>query len=252
MVIRVYNIGDGQSVSLHLPLLIGDIDCTTSDGFITVHNTSVPSSQQVIWPVVEGAFKVLVKLKVGENVIRLVYESQLLVLTLTRYIPQIPVFVRPVYIICCDDDGSFQAPDGEDCSVQSAVERVTLATMLVQTFTAEKLNEHGFGHKTFQLEMDQDYEPFCHIFRSQLTLEQAHSMTGNELWTYFAKELMKSNLTQKDFCKWFCFMSFTRYFLPEDIEPPRSHGDVLSHTKGHAALGNFYWLMKSNLSQLQI
>ncbi|XP_062590273.1 uncharacterized protein LOC134251862 [Saccostrea cucullata] len=237
MVIRVYNLHDNQSLSLHLPLLIGDIDSTTSDGSIIVINTSVQPCQPIKWPVVEGAFKVLVELKVGENVIRLIHESQVLVLTLNRYIPEIPLFVRPVYIICSDDDGNFQGPEDEDCSVLSAVDRVTLAAMLVQTFTAEKLNEHGFGYKTFQLEMDQEYEPFCHIFRSQLTLEKAQSMTGNELWTHFAKELMMSNFTQKDCCKWFCFMSFTRYSLPENSEPPRSHGDILKHTKGHAALG---------------
>lgn len=239
MVIRLHNLQDGQSVTLHLPILCGDIGRDTSDGFIEVSNISTLNSSPVTWPITDGVFKVLVKLKPGENKIRLVHKCQDLIFTLIRYIPELPYFVRLVYIICSDDDdGRFQGPDEEDCTIQSARERITLAAMLLQTFTAEKMQEYGFGRKTFKLEMNEDNEPFCHIFKSQLTLKKAHSMTGNELWTYFANELMRSNIIQKSFCKWLCFMSFTRYQLPGGVDPPKSHSDVLKHTKGHAALGN--------------
>ena len=239
MVIRILNLQDGQSVTLHLPILCGDIGRDTSDGFIEVSNISILNSSPVAWPITDGVFKVLVKLKPGENKIRLVHKCQDLIFTLIGYIPELPYFVRLVYIICGDDDdGRFQGPDEEDCSIQSALERIILAAMLLQTFTAEKMHEYGFGRKTFKLEMNEDNEPFCHIFKSQLTLKKAHSMTGNELWTYFANELMRSNFIQKSFCKWLCFMSFTRYQLPGGVDPPKSHSDVLKHTKGHAALGN--------------
>lgn len=240
MVIKLSNLQDGQSVALHLPLFIGDIGCTSSDGSITVSNTSLSNSRPIVWPVINGAFKVLVKLKVGENVIQFIHEAQVLVVTVIRYLPELDYFVRPVYIICCDHDGTFQGPDDEDCSVQSALDRIKLASMLLQTFTAEKMKDHGFGHKTFLLETDQDNEPLCHIFRSQLTLERAHSMSGPELWTHFANELMTSSFPNKNNCKWFSFMSFTRFHLPENTESPRSHSDVLKYTKGHTALGNAF------------
>lgn len=240
MVIKLSNPQDGQSVALHLPLFIGDTEYTTSDGSITVSNTSLSNSKPIVWPVINGAFKVLVKLKVGENVIQFIHEAQVLVVTVIRYLPESDYFVRPVYIICCDHGGTFQGPDDEDCSVQSALDRIKLASMLLQTFTAEKMKDHGFGHKTFLLETDQDNEPLCHIFRSQLTLERAHSMSGPELWTHFANELMTSSFPNKNNCKWFSFMSFTRYHLPENTESPRSHSDVLKYTKGHTALGNAF------------
>ncbi|KAL4223299.1 hypothetical protein ACF0H5_016770 [Mactra antiquata] len=99
------------------------------------------------------------------------------------------------------------------------------------------MKEHGFGRQTFQLEVDSNYEPICNVFKSKLTLEHAHSMTGNELWTYFARELMtSSNFGKKDLCKWYCFMSFTRYQPPEG-ECPKTHSEILKYTKGHTALG---------------
>jgi hypothetical protein len=97
-----------------------------------------------------------------------------------------------VYIICCDHDGYFQGPDDQDCSPQSAQERITLAAMLIQSFTAEKMSEHGFGKSTFQLEHNENMEPVCMIFQSKLTTEKAHSMSGDELWSYFAREFIEN------------------------------------------------------------
>ena len=236
MKISVYNVSNRQTLSIHLPMLIGDVDIAAEDGHINVWNASSRECACTQWPVIDGAFKAFVKLVVGENVINIKYQNETLTLKLFREVPNIPYFVRPVYIICSDDDGYFQGPEEEDCTIQSALDRISLGAMLIQTFTAEKMNEHQFGMKTFQLELDHNFEPMCHVFKSHLTKEKAHAMSGNELWTHFAKELMSSNLTHKDLCKWFCFMSFTRYIPPES-EAPKSHSEILRHTKGHTALG---------------
>ena len=111
---------------------------------------------------------------------------------------------------------------------------------MLQTFTAEKLNDHGFGRQTFALEAD--LYPKCRpclIFESQLSVSEVHKMTGTELWTYFARELMSSEQFKEghDQCKWFAFMSFTRYYVPPSTNPPSSHSEVVSLTKGHTALG---------------
>ena len=240
MKIRVYNVAHGEKISLHLPLIIGDIDCLTEDSEIIVWNSSWQENLRATWPVVEGAFKVLVQLTPGENHINIQYRDEILKLTLVFTFPYYKHYVRPVYIVCSDDDGYFQGPDNEDCSLDSALERIKLGAMLIQTFTAEKMKEHGFGRQTFQLEIDSNFKPMCSLFRSQVTLEKAHSMSGNELWTYFARELMTSSkFTDKDNCKWYCFMSFTRYQPPVNSEPPKTHTDILRYTKGHTALGMF-------------
>ena len=239
MRIRVYNVCHGEQISLHLPLLVGDIDQKIDDGEVEVWNSSAHENLKTKWPIIEGAFKVMVKLIPGENVICLRHLDEVLKVVLYFCYPHFKHFVRPIYIICSDDDGYFQGPPGEDCSPDSALERIKLAAMLIQTFTAEKMKEHGFGRLTFQLEVDSNFKPVCTLFRSKLRLEQAHSMTGNQLWTYFAKELMTSNLSDKEICKWYCFMSFTRYCPPSSTEPPKTHTDILRHTKGHTALGKF-------------
>lgn len=238
MKIRVYNIVHGERISLHLPLLVGDIDGKTDNGVIEVSNKSGQKGEPACWPVIEGAFKVLVRLVPGENQIKLKHEDEILSMSIVFTFPNLRYFVRPVYIVLKDDDGYFQGPDAEDCSINSALERIKLGAMLIQTFTAEKMKEHGFGRLSFQLEVDTNYEPVCSVFRSKLTLEKAHSMTGNNLWTHFARELMTaSDFEDKDLCKWYCFMSFTRYDLPPGAETPRSHSEILQYTKGHTALG---------------
>lgn len=64
-------------------------------------------------------------------------------------------------------------------------------------------------------------------------------MSGGDLWMYFAKELMSSrDIPDKEKCKWFAFISFTRYQAPEG-HLPKSHSEILKCTKGHTALGKF-------------
>jgi hypothetical protein len=111
---------------------------------------------------------------------------------------------------------------------------------MLQTFTAEKTNDQGLGRRTFALERDLNpSSPSCHIFESQLTISEAHSMSGSDLWTSFARELMSCDRFRKDRdrCKWFAFMSFTRYSISPTAAPPSSHSEILSNTKGHTALG---------------
>jgi len=111
---------------------------------------------------------------------------------------------------------------------------------MLQTFTAEKLNDHGFGRQTFTLETDlYPKRASCHIFECHLSVNEVHNMSGTELWTYFARELMSSEIFKddRDQCKWFAFMSFTRYDVPPSTNPPSSHSEVVSLTKGHTALG---------------
>jgi len=117
---------------------------------------------------------------------------------------------------------------------------------MLQAFTAEKLHDHGFGRQTFALEKDlYPKRPSCLIFESELSVDEVHKMTGIELWIYFARELMSSKkfADDREACKWFAFMSFTRYYVPLSTNAPSSHSEVLSLTKGHTALGIWHLFM---------
>ena len=66
----------------------------------------------------------------------------------------------------------------------SAARRIALGAEIIQTLTAEKMHEHGFGRITFNLETDDEGHSLCHVFQSKLRLEEAYSMTGlvNDVW----------------------------------------------------------------------
>ena len=101
--------------------------------------------------------------------------------------------MKPVYIICKNSDGSFDAPIGEGNSVESAMERIAFNARILQTFTAENLNAHGFGRKTFRLEEDENECVQVDIFKSKLEIETAHKMTGPELYEYFKEGKISNN-----------------------------------------------------------
>ncbi|GFS26653.1 metalloprotease [Elysia marginata] len=156
MKLRIHNVSDGESLTFPLPLLVGETEGSTQDGRVAVTCSTDPVGVLTEWPVVEGNFKVLVRLQPGENTVTLRSGQDSLTIRLRYDRPDFVHFVRPVY----------------------------------------------------------------------------------ELWSYFGKELMTSPLfANKSRCKFYCFMSFTRYNLPKDANLPKTHSDILKHTKGHTALG---------------
>ncbi|CAJ1099394.1 Hypothetical predicted protein, partial [Octopus vulgaris] len=257
MVIHVHNVIDGEQLTFALPLLVGEVvsaapgkssssspssfssSSSSLDSQVQVWNKSSASGKTLSWLLVEGCFKALVHLELGKNLVHIKFGEEEVILTLFLINPHFTHFVRPVYIICADDSGEFQGPPGEDCTAESALRRIAFAAQLLQTFTAEKLLEHGFQRQTFQIEADlHTNKPICHLFRSKLQVEEASQMTGQQLWTYFAKELMMSPLfDRKDLCKWYCFMSFTRY-KPPPGNIPKTYSQILKYTSGHTALAN--------------
>ena len=87
--------------------------------------------------------------------------------------------------------------------MSSALARISLAGSLIQCFLSDSLDAHGLGRKTIQFA--QDYEentdpntnnnPSVFVLKSKLSSEDAHKMSQNDLWTYYAKELLN------DFCE---------------------------------------------------
>ena len=238
MSIQINNVTSEDVLTYSLALLVGEVQPPLPDSVIIACNKR--SGVSISWPVHNGNFKTLVELLPGENTIELTFYGEVLEFTLTYKVPSFDRFVRPVYIKCHDDPrGDFQGADDEDCSAKSACRRIALGARLIQTLTAEKLAEHGFGRKAFMLEKDLDTSArSCHVFTSSLSVARAREMTGTELWMKFASELMASDrFTRRNNCKWFCFMSFTRYESHDGVIP-KSHMDVLNQTKGYAALGS--------------
>ncbi|GFS72203.1 putative zinc metalloproteinase C607.06c [Nephila pilipes] len=233
MVIKITNYCDNDILNISLPLITGEIIPAKDSKLIVQNETSSPVS--IMWPVMNGKFKVLVKLKRGENKIKFQHKNFSFFLCLSYRPLHFERFVRLIYIKCNDDDGTFQAPLGENNSIESACKRLSLAGQMLQTFTSDKLKEHKLNAKTFCLEEKND-EVLCHVFTSSLTLKEAYMLNEEQLWSHFAVELMNSELRVGNSCKFLAFLSFTRYDNNGNV-PPLNHREVLSMTKGHVALG---------------
>jgi hypothetical protein len=85
-----------------------------------------------------------------------------------------------------DADGSFEAPPGVANDEGVARKKLAFNARLLQTFTAQDLYKHGFGHRTFKLEENAEGEPLIHVFTSSLTTEEALKMTGGQLYGKFS------------------------------------------------------------------
>ena len=242
MSIQVCNLRSGETIAYSLPLLVGEVMPPIAQATLVVRH--LEKKQSLAWPIHNGHFKALVQLQKGPNHLQFSFYGTTKDFTLHYQVPKLTRFVRPIYLIAENDDGHFQGPPSEDCTPASALRRITLAVKMLQTFTAEKLHEHGLGRRTFVLESDlyEDRPPCC-IFKSRIKVADAYKMSGNDMWLYFAKELMSSRLfAEKDACKWFAFLSFTRYKPPQGYTP-KSHSEILKYTKGHTALGNYQLIM---------
>ncbi|XP_076242037.1 uncharacterized protein LOC143184004 [Calliopsis andreniformis] len=225
--ISVSNLADGESLCYSLALLRGH--APTICNFVTVRNQRNYSSE---WPVVGGEFRAVVELIRGPNKLEIEANGKRKDL-LVIYEPRTTrLRVTPVYVICSGHDGYFQGPRGEDRSPESAATRIGLGARLLQALTAEKLEEAGYGRKTFQLERDLD-GPECLVMHSMLDVDRARAMNQRELWELIGRELMTGPLASKD-RKYLAFLSCTRY---RGAPNPRTHEDTLARTQGHAALG---------------
>ena len=242
MSISVMNLHPGEALGYSLPLVVGEVRPPLTQGTIKVTNKQ--TGRTLLWPIFNGKFKALVELTYGENHILFKYYGEVLDFTLYFRVPAIKRFVRPVYIRPYDDIGSFQGPEDEDCSCESALRRISLSAKLIQTFTAEKMHEHNLGRRTFVLENDlYPDRPTCHVFPTAVSFAESQTMDSGDLWMSFARELMSTDkFEDKDYCKWYTFMSFTRYCPPPE-DTPRSHSEVIRYTKGHAALGEYLFLL---------
>nr|XP_018918228.1 PREDICTED: putative zinc metalloproteinase YIL108W [Bemisia tabaci] len=226
--IKFFNYAPGNVVNHSLILIKGFIVCNSNiDGEdepstddvngnvedaipdtieVSVGEADTSSSK---WDVVNLKYKCLVNLSFGKNVLTFRFAETITTLVLS-YVPRDTLFrVTPVYIICDEDDGRFQSPEGCDNSIESACNRINLGCKLIQCLVSNKLFEKGFGHKTFQLESDFTHNSTnCLVFYSKLPVCSARTMKPEDLWEYFGREIMTSIHGNQD-CKFLAFLSCT-------------------------------------------
>ncbi|XP_059488371.1 uncharacterized protein LOC132204114 [Neocloeon triangulifer] len=228
--IKVSNLQHGEVLTYPLVMVKGQVTGHKEvkvSGLISVKTKGTDQD----WPVVGGAFKILLRLHQGKNKIELRFESVSLQINLCFEPPDRKFVVTPLYIVSKDHDGHFQGAAGADCSLGAALARIQLGAQLLQSVLAEKLWEEGVGRRTFGLERDPQ------VHRSDLSAEAALEMAPEELWAHFGRELVtKWGPEEAQRRKFVAFLACTRY---QGGPHPSGllHEQILALTKGHAALG---------------
>jgi hypothetical protein len=95
-----------------------------------------------------------------------------------------------------------------------------VAGALIQCFISDSLDAHGLGRKTIQFAQNYDNDPnhpndqvnlpSVFLFKSMLSMLDAHAMSQQELWTIYAKELLK-HFNDDENMKYLAITNITRY-----------------------------------------
>jgi hypothetical protein len=182
--IRLVNFTDGTLIRYPVPLLRG----TLADAALTeVTVVNATTTREFPGVAHRGRFKALVELAPGENRLRLRAGAQELALTLV-YKPQTnPYVVRAVYFTDAAGRTEYQTPLAKD--EQDYRGKFDTALKLLQSFTAESMNDAGFGRATFNLELDADGKVKVHLLKGRQSAESYEKLDGNQLYDEAAKEI---------------------------------------------------------------
>lgn len=206
--VRVDNIANGETFRHSLAI----VDGTAGGSSVTTKTLGATGAADAerAWPVVKGRFRALVPLRKGRNEVQLRANDGGRGDVVITYVPDDnPRFVRPVYVDAADGDGTFDAEGGEGRDVDSAKARIATAVWLLQAFTAEALHDEGFPRRSFRVPLDEQGRPVVEVFKSRLTMADAHAMDAGALWQALNAEL--ATLPQRTSSIDLAVVAMTRY-----------------------------------------
>ena len=185
------------------------------------NENAIPETPDVVPAVSKGRFKALVTLTPGENPIQLQAGDDVLKLTLT-YKPQTnPYYVRLVWMT--DNTGETKFATPTDDVPQDYEARLRTAAQLMQTFTAERMHDLGFGRRTFRLERDDAGQIVVHTLKAPEPAEHYYKLgDSNNWWRDVYRWMNKEH--PDPYAKNIVLAAYTRK-------------DASGKLKGHTALG---------------
>jgi len=218
--VRVTNLDDGAVLRYPLALLRGRLDDTAAD-IVCVNQSSGRPSRTIKGVADRGRFVVLAELLPGDNRLLLRAGAQELPFVLT-YKPQTnPYFVRVVWMTDAGGGTAYESPLEND--PQDYENKLDTGLKLMQCFTAERMNDLGFGRVTFNLEFDDRGRVRVHTVKGDLPAESYYRM-DEQAWYRHVDELVRRRFPG-DRTKNLVLAAYTRF-------DPQT-GKV----RGHTALG---------------
>jgi len=187
--IATTNYAGGETIRYPVPMIRGTLADKTLTAVEVVNETSRRGTARMQCQAHNGQFKAITELVPGKNRIVLKAGKNQVALELT-YTPQTnPYIVRIVYATDKTGDTTYQTPLKDDA--QDYAGKLGTMMLLMQTFTAERMNDMGLGRRTFNLEFDADGKVKVHLLRCDKTADEIYSMGGGRaaLYAYLNKQL---------------------------------------------------------------
>lgn len=178
--LQVLNFRSGTTVTYPLVLLRGEVAAAEGEP-LTVRNLSAEGADSEFHTTVQGGrFKALMELVPGTNRLVLSTSRKRTNLNL-RYRPATsPYVVRFIYFTDASGDTTYQSERPDD--PQDYAAKLDTAAKLMQSFTAERLYERGYGRKTFNLELDEQGKVQVHVLRGPQPAEYYYGLSDLDLY----------------------------------------------------------------------
>ena len=159
----VDNFKNGESIQYSAPLIIGTLPDATADSVTLINTSSKRPTREMKGLANKGKFKVLADLVPGANDLTITAGTKTTKLKL-NFVPQTSKrAVRAIYYTDNTGDAKLASPDPND--KQDVVGRLGTAMLLMQSFTADRMSQHGYGRKTFNVELDAEGRPLVFIVK---------------------------------------------------------------------------------------
>ena len=242
--IALTNYADGTTLRYPVPILRGTLADAKATEVTVVNTTSTRDTREMKGLAHKGKFIALSELLPGANKLIIRAGKQALPLTL-HYKPQTnPYLVRVVYVTDKDGNTDYQTPLEDDR--QDWRGKLGTAMKLLQSFTAESLNDGGFGRRTFRLELDDNGKVEVHVLEGDRSMADYHKLDGGQLYGHIAGLIRRRLWRPKT--NYLAIPAFTR------LDPKT--GKLYSHTAlggGSLALfgGGDLFAWPSSLAEIQ-
>ena len=187
--IRVANYRDGETVRFPVPLLRGELGDAALTAVTVVNTSSKRDTRELPGLAHKGRFHALAELVPGENKLLIRADKAELRLTLTYTPPTNPRVVRAIYFTGRQGETRFQTPDAND--PQDWRGKLDTAMKCMQTFTAERMADYGFGRTTFNLELDADGKVKVHLLKGPKAAAHYQTLTGHQLYSAVGREVAR-------------------------------------------------------------
>ncbi|MFG0267207.1 MAG: metallopeptidase [Rhodopirellula sp. JB055] len=179
--IQVENHETDSVVRYSVVLLRGTMPVASGNS-LTIVNEQAPASAKPVKALTDGGrFKALVELSEGKNIIRLEHASAPTTELVLHYKPQTnPHYVRLIWMT--DQSGATEFATPDDSVTQDYENRLRTAALLMQTFTAERMKDLGYGPRTFALEHDENGQVIVHTWKGNEDKQDYYAQADNNRW----------------------------------------------------------------------